>query len=338
MSKAPAAAGAERTWLTIAGVVIGLCVAVALAVILISADTARIYLPILVRLLVGATGLWSIGAVLVGLGTGKVRPMSWRFGAKYRRRTQARAFWLAMAWNGTLGAILLTLSFMHFGISSSALQGRCYNEHGRVSLRQSLGACTLLIDHWTLRGSVPLADAYLARGNAYRRLGDGARALADYSAAIRLDPNYIAAYESRGMTYIQNGQSSRGMTDFNSAILWSPYDPDLYFLRGYAYQTVGHDPKQAIADYTAALRLKPDFLGPIAQRANCYRAIGDYPHAIADLSAVIRERPNDPQLYLLRSQAYAAVGNGEWAEDDRATALRLDPTLGKKPVTNQSKG
>jgi len=324
--------------LRLAGILAALCALVAVIVVFITVDAARVYLPILFRLLIGAVGIWSMGTVLVGLGTGKVRPM-WRgISRRLRRRTEARQFWRALAWNGTLGAALLTLSFMHFGLSSSALQDRCYNQQGTVPLRQSLDACSLLIDHWTLRGSVRPADAFLARGNVYRRMGNVTHALSDYSNAIGLAPDYVAAYENRGMAYIEAGQSARGMSDFNSAILWTPDDPDLYFLRGYAYQTVLHDPKRAIADYTAALRLKPDFLGPIAQRAACYRAIGDLPHAIADLSAVIRERPDDPTLYLQRSDAYAAAGNAEWAEDDRATAARLDPSLAKAPAAGSPKG
>jgi tetratricopeptide (TPR) repeat protein len=324
--------------LLIAGVVASLCALVALVLVFATVDAARVYLIILFRLLMGAVGIWSIGSVLVGLSIGKVRPMSRGISRRYRRRTQPQQFWRALAWNGTLGAILLTLSFMHFGLSSAALQTRCYDAQGQLPARQSIEACSLLIDHWTLRGSVRSQDAYLARGNSYRRDGNAAHALADYSSAIRIDPKYIAAYENRGMTHLQAGQSGEALDDFTSAIAYSPDDPDLYFLRGYAYQTVVHDPKRAIADYTAALRLKPDFMGPLAQRAACYRAIGDYTHAIADLSAVIRQQPNDADLYLQRSAVYAAAGNAQWAEDDRATAGHLDPSLLKAPNAAQAKG
>jgi tetratricopeptide (TPR) repeat protein len=311
------------------GILAALLGVVAIGAVLAFAGSARAYVLIFGRLLLGAFGLWLIGSVLVALAVGKVRPMTRAIARRYRRQTQAKQFWWSMAWNAALGCGLVTLSVTHFGLSAGALQAKCYNEDRRYSDHQSLGACSLLIDHWTLRGSVPTQDAYLARGNSWRRLGNMDHALEDYTSAIRFDPTNVPAYESRGMTYVQKGDSAHAIADFTSAVRLSPDDPDVLFLRGYAYQTVVHDPRRAIADYTAALRLKPDDVGPMAQRAFSYRAIGDYPHAIADFSTLISKRPNDPSLYLARSRAYAAAGNSEWAEDDRATAIRLDPQLAK---------
>jgi tetratricopeptide (TPR) repeat protein len=45
-----------------------------------------------------------------------------------------------------------------------------------------------------------------ARGLTYYRKNDHDRAIADYSEAIRLDPDYIGAYRSRGYAnvYVAN--------------------------------------------------------------------------------------------------------------------------------------
>jgi Flp pilus assembly protein TadD len=43
------------------------------------------------------------------------------------------------------------------------------------------------------------------------------RAIADYTAAIRLDPHYAAAYFNRGAAFQQRGQVDQARADFANA-------------------------------------------------------------------------------------------------------------------------
>ena len=70
------------------------------------------------------------------------------------------------------------------------------------------------------------ASMYNNRGTAYYNLGQYQHAIQDYSAAIRLKPDYSLAYYNRGCVYIKN--------------------PDQY--------------KQAIEDLNKAIHLKPDYV------------------------------------------------------------------------------
>jgi tetratricopeptide (TPR) repeat protein len=49
---------------------------------------------------------------------------------------------------------------------------------------------------------------------------------------------------------------------------------------------------RAIADYTAALRIDPNYAVAYYDRGLAYRAKGDYDRAIADYEAVLRINPN----------------------------------------------
>ena len=56
------------------------------------------------------------------------------------------------------------------------------------------------------------------RANAHRVKGDNDRAIADYTDAIRLDPNFVTAYYNRGVTYRAKGDSDRAIADYTAAI------------------------------------------------------------------------------------------------------------------------
>ncbi|MBV9527236.1 tetratricopeptide repeat protein [Sphingomonas sp.] len=279
-------------------------------------------------LLIGALGIWLYCSAALGVRTGRAKPLMRGFARSYHRDAMPKRFWGAIAWNVVIAALMIAAAtFGLWRASADALESECYNGEGTNSARQSLDACNQLLRQVLYRRYIDSANVFLARGNANRRVGDSRHALADYSAAIRLQPGFVAALESRGLTHAQRGEAAAAIADFSSAMKLTPDDPDVYFDRGYTYQTVLNDPGHAIADYTAALKLKPDYLGPLAQRARCYAAIGNYAQAIAGFSEVIRQQPNDPDIYLDRSKAYAASGNAEWAEDDRQTAIHLDPSL-----------
>jgi tetratricopeptide (TPR) repeat protein len=46
--------------------------------------------------------------------------------------------------------------------------------------------------------------------------------MADYSQAIRLDPNYALAYFNRGYTYYYKGDYDRAIADYNQVIRLDP--------------------------------------------------------------------------------------------------------------------
>jgi len=80
-----------------------------------------------------------------------------------------------------------------------------------------------------------LANAYLARGQAYYFKGKGLMAAADYSKAIELEPEYTAAYYSRGWAQLVNRAWDGAISDFSKAVELEPSLVRAYNGRGWAY-------------------------------------------------------------------------------------------------------
>jgi tetratricopeptide (TPR) repeat protein len=104
-----------------------------------------------------------------------------------------------------------------------------------------------------------LAAAYYERGGSYWLIGDYDRAIKDFNTALRLNPNYAAAYNNRGDAYAGKGDYDRAIADYSAALRIDPNDAISYYNRGSAYYSKRmYD--QAIADYSAALRINPSFV------------------------------------------------------------------------------
>ena len=90
-------------------------------------------------------------------------------------------------------------------------------------------------------------------GHAARR-GDRDKAIADYTEAVRLDPEYAVAYCNRGLAYSKKGDHDEAIADFTAAIRINPNDGYTFYVRGYSYWQTG-DKAKADADFAQAEQL-----------------------------------------------------------------------------------
>jgi tetratricopeptide (TPR) repeat protein len=233
---------------------------------------------------------WSVVTVVQGFAKGRIAPLVRGFHNTYDRETQPKRFWASMIWNGVLGGLCLwgSYEFTQDAVAKP-LQDRCYNEGFTYTPKQALSACNELIDKRLPLGGWTVADVMMDRGIAYANLNDHKHAIADYSAALRLQSDYFEAYYNRGLSHQALNETSDAISDFTSAIQLKR-DPDAYFNRGYAYERLG-DLTPAIADFTEVIRAKPDRTDAYFYRWAAYKDSADEARAAADLAVLSRLNP-----------------------------------------------
>ena len=94
--------------------------------------------------------------------------------------------------------------------------------------------------------------------------------------------------------------------------------------RGMEYTTQQQYP-EAIADFSEALKLKPDDAGIYERRAYVEMKTNAYDKALADYSEAIRLKPNEVRYYLLRGYIYETKDDIKSSLADTEQALKLDP-------------
>jgi len=167
------------------------------------------------------------------------------------------------------------------------------------------------------------AMEYEARGTAYH-FTERQRAIADYSEAIRLDPNYALAYHNRGRAYVEKNEHDRAIADYSEAIRLDPKYAAACEGRGLAY-FYKKEYDRAIADYSEVIRLDPKYAAAYHNRGRAYVEKNERDRAIADYSEAIRLDPKNMDAYLSRGLTYAEKKEYDRAIADYSEAIRLDP-------------
>ncbi len=125
------------------------------------------------------------------------------------------------------------------------------------------------------------------------------------------------------------GKNALAISHYNRCIdkgtLSSGQQAIAHFNRGNAYYSE-EQYNQALADYNAALRIKPDYIKVYLNRGNAYARIGQYSRAIADYDHSLRLKPNDFGAYGSRATAHCHLGKAKQAFSDYMESARLEPS------------
>jgi Tfp pilus assembly protein PilF len=135
-------------------------------------------------------------------------------------------------------------------------------------------------------------DAYYKRGYVYRNKNDNDRAIADFTQVLRIEPNNDTLFYWRGQEYFDKEEYDNAISDFTQAIRIDPKSSYRYEARGRAYLE-NKDYNKAISDYTQALRIDPDSRNSYYHRGIAYFYKKDYDRAIADYESTLKINPND---------------------------------------------
>ncbi len=167
-------------------------------------------------------------------------------------------------------------------------------------------------------------NAFIGRGDCCLSLGEPDRALDNYNEAIRVGPNYSRAYARRGKLLETKGEWDKAQADYDKAIQLDPHFTYALRLRAGLLSRRGQN-DQALADAELAGRQSPQDAGAFKDRGGILVRTGHYQQAIAELNEAIELDPNLATAYLNRGAAYNSLGQYERAIKDLDKALELDP-------------
>ena len=158
----------------------------------------------------------------------------------------------------------------------------------------SIDACTTLIESGDEPGDF-LDVLYSLRALGYQRARDFAKAVQDFTEALRLTPDDPQHAPQRAGLLAIRASASFYTADYN----------------------------QAIADYTESIRLAPPEASSYNGRAYVYLKLKNYDAAIADYDVALKNDPKRAQSLYGRGLAKRAKGDVVGGAKDMAKAKKL---------------
>jgi len=199
------------------------------------------------------------------------------------------------------------------------------------------------------------ADAYYYIGESYHLLGEDAKALDAYNAAvqinasfapgyygqalalealnfepdvtgyldqaIQLDPQFAAAYLERGRQRIEHGDPQAALEDLEQADSLSPDSPLVYLYLAQAQMALGRY-DEALASAKKANERDLTLLPAYLVLGQAYSATGQLEQSVSALQIYALYQPDDPSAWVILGSAYNA------AEDYRDAISALDKAIG----------
>jgi len=127
-------------------------------------------------------------------------------------------------------------------------------------------------------------------GNAFLLAGEGARAVASFSAALTLSANDPDLFSDLARAQALQKNWNEVVLDLNAALAITPRRADLLVLRASARRALGQIP-EALHDIEAALAIRRD-AGALVERGLVKRQAGDLGGARRDFRAALAASPS----------------------------------------------
>lgn len=180
-----------------------------------------------------------------------------------------------------------------------------------------------------LKGALPPKDAALThyfRGFALRDLKQDDEALAEFSEAAKLDPDFWPAQWPRAELMMQRRYYEKAAAAWDQVIARNPSLASLYFRRGEAFDNEGHH-AQAAGDFTKAIELaRPKDAVALfyEDRAVSYESDRQFDKALADYGEAVNRDGHLARAYFGRGRVEYFRGDMGAAEADLARAVEAD--------------
>lgn len=229
-----------------------------------------------------------------------------------------RAIWTMCVATGFILANVLIAAPVVAQDSESGFLHACNTGTGKAAV----DGCTWIIQSNKFSGG-DLAVAYARRGDALSVYRQYARAVEDYTQAIKLKPDYAVAIFNRGSAYGFLRDYARSVEDFTVVIALQPKNARAYVLRAISLRHLNKNAR-AVEDLDKAIHLDPNDGYAFNERAWVRAIMGHLDAALADCRQADHLKPNDK--HVLSTCAFVYFKQAHYAEAVKAAnaALTVD--------------
>jgi len=161
------------------------------------------------------------------------------------------------------------------------LAGRCF-----VQIKTWKDTLTVM-NNAVEQGNTFHGKVYFWRAVEHGDLGQMDQAVEDFNRAIETNPEIQDAYKFRGSIYAQRRDFARALPDLQKYLEHDPNDAVSWFNIGMIQLEQSH-PAEAVSAFTNSLRVRPNAIMALENRARAYQMLGDAAGAEADLQTIRR--------------------------------------------------
>jgi len=166
------------------------------------------------------------------------------------------------------------------------------------------------------------SNALLRTGHVHLKHGDVDSAINDYTAALRLSPTFADAFNARGMAYRRQKDFQHALQDYTMALNLKPDMAATFNNRGVIHMDIKQY-ELALSDFDRAIELDPNNANGFCNRAMVYGYIGDYDKSITESTRATEINPQLSESYVVRGIAKVRIGAQMSAQQDFDVAETL---------------
>lgn len=175
-----------------------------------------------------------------------------------------------------------------------------------------------------LRLNPEFAEAHNNLGEALRIQGKLDDAIASYNKALHFKPDYVSAYNNRGAALKSAGKVDEAIASFSKAIRINPEIAEVHSNLGVALKDVGKF-DDAIVSYRRAIDLNPRFAEAHTNLGVAFGALGRLDEAIVSHLRAIQIKPDYAEAHGNLGVALNELGKPDQAFASLTKALQIKP-------------
>jgi len=137
-----------------------------------------------------------------------------------------------------------------------------------------------------------VCQALLLRAQVHQQAGDVKAARADLDEALKDTPGWAPALELRAILSAGDNDYGQAIEDFKQLLKVAPKSPELLGQLALLYEA-NKQPRKAIAAYNDVLGADSENFTALRGRADAYLNIGDHADAVTDYEAALKIKPED---------------------------------------------